>query len=110
MNLDKDKLLKRYSQNVTKWKTTGWVPIPKKIIFDVRLSRAALVVFPVLLSHMFRGSKYCFPQMSTIADETKLSTRSIRRAVKELKDCGYLIVESGKEKGTSNRYYFNIQL
>lgn len=104
MEIDKSKILKRFPLK-EKWKKDGWVPFPKKLLFDPNISKSALVVFMVLHAHLFRGTNYVYPSISTIAKESKQSIRTVHYAIRELKKSGYLKVESGKETGKSNKYF-----
>jgi hypothetical protein len=66
------------------------------------VGRAGLLVFWALTPHVFSGKDYCFPSRKTLSKEMRLSNRTITRAIKELRDSHYLIVES--KAGEVNRY------
>jgi hypothetical protein len=67
--------------------------LPNSLIFDDKIGKAALLVFWSLTMHFFEGREYCFPSRKTISQETRLSPRTITRALKELQDNHYLIIE-----------------
>jgi hypothetical protein len=49
--------------------------------------------------------RYAYPSIETIAAKLKLSTRSVDRAVAELKEAGYFKIHRGsKTRGQANRY------
>lgn len=99
----KDSYLKKVTRNSPiRWQRSGFAMLPNSLLFDARIGRSALLVFWVLTVHLFKGKEYCFPKIDTIAKETRCDRRTVSRAVKELKDAGYLTVES--RPGEVNRY------
>lgn len=98
---------KGYMDRVTRnsplrWRSSGFAMLPNSLIFDERVGRAGLLVFWALTLHLFEGKEYCFPSRQTLAKETRLSNRTITRAIAELRENKYLIVET--KPGEVNRY------
>lgn len=96
-----------YLQKVTRnspvrWRNSGFAMLPNSLIFDDKIGKASLLVFQALTIHLFQGKDYCFPSRKTLSKETRLSARTITRAIKELRDNHYLFVES--KAGEVNRY------
>lgn len=48
----------------------------------------------------------CFPSMETVADDTRLSLRTVKRSVQALRQAGVIAVTTGGGSGISNRYAF----
>jgi DNA-binding transcriptional regulator YhcF (GntR family) len=76
--------------------------LPNSLIFNPNIGRSALLVYWVLTVHLFKGKEYCFPKIATIAKEARCDHRTVTRAIRELKDAGYLKVVS--TPGEVNRY------
>lgn len=105
--MDLKNLKEKYTRNSPiKWKKLGFAMLPTALIEDKRLSRSCLVVFWVLTVHMFRGKKYCFPSIETIAQEAHSSRPTVIKAIKELEKYGYLEIE--KKDGNVNKYYLKV--
>jgi len=95
--------LKKASRNSPiRWQRFGFAMLPNSLVFDERIGRSALLVYWALTVHLFKGKDYCFPKIETIAEETRCDRGTVSRAIKELKDAKYLIVES--RPGEVNRY------
>lgn len=88
-----------------KWKKLGFAMLPTSLLGDSRLSRSCLLVFWVLTVHLFRGKKYCWPSIKTIAGEAHMSSPTVIKAVKQLKQFGYLEVEGSMQSGKANHYF-----
>lgn len=88
-----------------KWKM-GFAMIPTQVLMDEQLSRSCLIVFWVLTVHIFRGKKYCFPSIPTIAKEAHSSRPTVIKAIKELEQNGYLDVE--RTSGEVSKYYLKV--
>ena len=101
-NFEKGYLQKVTRNSPVRWRNSGFAMLPNSLIFDERVGRSGLLVFWALTIHLFSGKDYCFPSRQTLAKETRLSPRSIPRAIKELTVAKYLIVES--KPGEVNRY------
>lgn len=106
MEIDKDKLMKRFSENsLTKWKDRGFSMIPHKVLLDKRLSKPAKLVYCNLVMHTFIGKEVCNPSQKTIALETHCSKNTVIKATEELEKVGYVRVErSSKNSRKVNRY------
>ena len=103
---NKNGLLKKYIRNSpVKWKM-GVAMIPTQVLMDERLSRSCLIVFWVLTVHIFRGKKFCFPSLPTIAKEAHSSRPTVIKAIKELEQYGYLEVE--RSSGGVSKYYSKV--
>src|SRR3990167_6980923 len=89
-NGTKTDYLKRFSH---RWKSDGFAMLPTKLLYDERLSRSCLMIYWVLITHLFRGKAYCFQSTQTIAKESRYSRPTVIKAIKELKLCGYLEID-----------------
>jgi hypothetical protein len=95
--------LKKVTRNSPiRWQNSGFAMLPNSLIFNANISRSGLLVYWVLTVHLFKGKTYCFPKIETIAKEARCDRRTVTRAIRELKDTGYLKVES--TPGEVNRY------
>lgn len=108
MEINKDKLLKRYMRNSpSKWKLQGFAMLPNRLLFDEKLSRSSLLVFWILTIHLFKGKEYCYPSLPTISKEAHCSKPTAIKAIKELEMLGYLQVDR-TETGRRNKYYLKV--
>ena len=85
----------------------GYVKVPKIVLYDPLLSEKELAVYIVLLSRDWTRSRQCFPSVATISKESGVSVSSVKRALGELIDKGFLAKEKRlKESGAvdSNLY------
>ena len=99
-------ITERYLRNSPiKWKKMGFAMLPTSVVMDIRLSRPCLMVYWILVMHLFKGRKYCFPSLKIIAEESRYSRPSVVKAIKELKKCGYLEVEGDQKSGKVNKYF-----
>ena len=74
------------------------------------LPPSAVTVYRALLQYANRKTWSCFPSVRTLANDTNLSERTIRRQISLLAKEGYILVIPRKRdnKGcTSNMYFFN---
>ena len=109
--MNKQDLLARYRRNLpAKWKQRGFTVLPHALLFNEHISKSTLLVFWVLTAHMFRGKKYAFPSLTTLEEETRSSRHTVIKAIRELKDNGYLEVEGNKNSGKVNKYYLKVRL
>jgi len=109
-NINSKELLKKYGKNSpSKWKREGFVMLPHALLFDPRAGLPALMVFWVLTAHMFRGKEYCFPSITTLEEETRLSRHTVIKGIKSLEEMGYLKIERGGGRKTS-RYYLKVKI
>ena len=77
--------------------------IIRKILSDYNPSTA--VVYIVILSHKNEHDGYSWPKVETIQRETGLGRGTVKRALNDLVEGGYLFISSG-DSMHSNRYYF----
>ncbi len=75
--------------------------IPAAAVFDSRLSRTDLAVLCVLGAYADRKGQ-CWPATTTLAEGIRVSTRQIRRCLRNLESCGYL--RSTHRKGQRSIY------
>lgn len=81
-----------------------------KKICSSNLPSSAVAVYKVLLQYANRKTWSCFPSVNTIARDTKLSDRTVRRQIALLEKEGYIlrIPRRRENKGhTSNIYFLN---
>lgn len=69
-----------------------------------RISQNALTVFLALRSFDHRGEGFVWPGRPLIAEVSRVSLSSVKRALDELKSVQLLTVESGQSSGKPNRY------
>ena len=101
--MNKKEILKKYLRNSpVKWKYEGFVMLPNSLVFNEKIGRAALMVYWILTLHLFRGKEYCFPSLSTLERETRLSRHSVIFGIRQLETNQKLLVE--RKEGEVNRY------
>lgn len=66
-----------------------WAPIPESLIFDVRVSGNAKVLWAALRRYGQEPSN-CHPSVGTLAKRLNVTSRSIRRWCEELEGAGWL--------------------
>ena len=67
-----------------------------------------IVVYMNLLGRVNNKTKYCFPSISRIVKDTKLSERTVNRVLNDLEAYGFILRKKGKS-GTSNKYWFPLE-
>ncbi len=77
--------------------------IEDDVIDDERLSSMALLVYIALRRHM-NANGTCWPRHSRLAKMARCSTRTVQTALLELREYGYITIDSGAKAGTSNTY------
>lgn len=106
MELNKTQLLNRYTANgPDKWKSTGFIKLPTRLLFDERLERADVAIYAVLRARTFHGKEITFPSLKTIAKEARYTKPSVIKALKNLETHGYIKIErQPKDSRKTNRY------
>ncbi len=66
--------------------------IPAAAVFDSRLCRTDLAVLCALGVYADRNGR-CWPATTTLAKDIRVTTRQVRRCLRNLEDCGYLHTE-----------------
>ncbi len=66
--------------------------IPAAAVFDSRLCRTDLAVLCALGAHADRNGR-CWPATTTLANDIRVTTRQVRRCLRNLEDCDYLKTE-----------------
>ena len=82
----------------------GYAVVPNSVIFDGHLSLAARVVYAALASYADWETRTCYPKQTTIAKQTGLDERRVRRAIKELLDGGHILVHDRRSENKPNVY------
>ena len=101
--MNKKQILKTYLRNSpVKWKHEGFAMLPNSIVFNQDISRPGMMVFWILTLHLFKGKEYCFPSLSTLQKETRLSRNTVILGIRQLEAKKKLIVH--RVKGESNKY------
>lgn len=80
-------------------------------ILESDLTAHARLVCLVLLQYRNRKTGLCYPSQLTLSRATALCENTVRRAVSELQEKGYLDIEKKRLSGnkyTSNLYHFGI--
>lgn len=86
--------------------TPGLVDLVRLVTYaqaDPRLlpsSKSVLTV--ILLGHFNIQRQRAWPSLNTLASETRLSRDAVKRSVRQLRLCGYLLVISGKGRTSTN--------
>ena len=81
-----------------------------KKICSSNLPASAVSVYKAILQYANRKTWSCFPSVNTIARDTKLSQRTVRRQIFLLVEKEYLLrIPRRRENNgyTSNMYFFN---
>lgn len=107
-NTKKNSNKKSSSKNKT-LKGISFVKSNNKVRLDILqvLNANAYVVYIQILSYRNTDTGRCFPSHNVIAKEINFSVSAVKRNIKLLEDCGFLIVNSGSfEKHLSNEYFF----
>ena len=79
--------------------------IPKRILSNNHLSSHAKVVYLALVDHLNKDDCCVFPKQNTVAQETGLSVKAVKRAIGELKKIGLIWTRSRYR--TSSLYFFH---
>lgn len=88
--------------------TGGWWR-ERNDIFDAGLSSHALLVRFYLARCSDRQGR-SYPGINTIAEKCRIGRSTVKRALTELQERGFLFVESGRTSGSSNQYILNISV
>lgn len=67
-----------------------WVPVPFALLTDYRLSAQAVRVWAALQSHVRPNGRGVFPGRERLADLCWCSVDTVKRAIKDLEDAGWL--------------------
>lgn len=76
----------------------------RSAIVESKLEPTARLVALTLSLHMNERGGSCFPSVATLASETGLNEKSVRRHVHALADGGWLVLTAGGGRGRSNTY------
>ncbi len=71
----------------------GFTTVYTKVVADQRLSTTDKAVFMALSTFCYNGKDTCFPSYKTLGAMLGISTRTIGRSIKKLKEVGYVKVE-----------------
>ena len=76
----------------------GYTQVPNAILASKRLSDSAKMAYALLLSYAWQDD-FCFPGQVAMAERWGKSERSVRTALKDLEEAGYLkIIRQGLGK------------
>ena len=73
------------------------------------LTTAEFKVYLTLCKYCYGSSKVCYPTEETIAFQTNLSERTIRRAIKSLKDKDFIAVLKNEHKNFNKNNVYIIR-
>ena len=77
-------------------------------IYGEELPHRAITVYMYLKERADKNNQ-CFPAMSTIAEDLKVSRRTVQRAVNDLKKAGYVLSEQRwRPKGGKSSLMYTI--
>lgn len=71
----------------------GFTTVYTKVIADPTLTTTDKAVFMALSTFCYNGKDTCFPSYKTLGAMLGLSTRTIGRSIKKLKEVGYVKVQ-----------------
>lgn len=83
----------------------GYVNIPNSLAVDERLSLYAVRLYLILVRRVGK-KEYCWPTNVQLSNEMHCSQSSIKRAIKELKDTGYIFTHEENKNGKTTRRIF----
>jgi hypothetical protein len=87
---------------------TGWAAVPNWVVRDPDIDRTTKMVYLVLSSHA-GARKVCWPSQTTIAETIGVSTRTVKRALSDLRTMGLLTVKVRRTPhGRRNDYHLHI--
>lgn len=89
--------------NQQKSETDGFVRVPNSLIEHSDLTLHELVVYVVLLKYRNPVTGKCWPGLSVIADEARVSHKTATRTIKSLEDRGVITVTRARGRGEKNR-------
>jgi Helix-turn-helix domain len=102
-----NKYLAPHNCNITQRELTN-----KKLTFIAKAMEdgtltlsSKVVLYRLLMKHYNNKTARCDPNEETLAADLKLSERTVRYAIKQLKVCGWLSVQ--QRFNASNQYHFN---
>jgi hypothetical protein len=97
---------KEQSFKVRDKRNKGWFWVENDFfnVFGKVLGSGSIAVYVCLCRHADNDQK-CFPSQKTIAEETKLSERTVRKIIKELEK--YRIIEITKERDKKGKWINN---
>lgn len=94
---------------------TKEIPYPNNLPFTMatdvsfkilkELGASAMGVYLSILKHRNVKNNQCFPSIATIAEESGLNEKTVKRALTKLCDNQFLIINSGM-RGIASNYYF----
>lgn len=84
----------------------GYTRIPNAVIASKRLSDSAKMAYAILLSYAWNND-HCFPGQVAMGERWGKSDRSVRKALKELEEAGYLNV-TRQGLGRPNLYELHV--
>jgi hypothetical protein len=88
----------------------GYGIVAKDVLRDKKLSIQAKALYAYLCSYAGRDNK-AFPSTEKISSDLNISTRSLYKYLKELKDLKYISVSQEREEdGTFSRNVYNIEM
>ena len=86
---------------------TGFVTITndelRSLLYDVP-SKTSVAIYIILLSHRNSETGLCCPTIDVLARECNCNVKSVRKAIDDLEQAGYLIIQSGSQH-KANHYF-----
>lgn len=80
----------------------GFVRLPYTVIEHAPLNAHELLVYMVLLKYRDHRTGKCWPGITTIADESRLSRRTVMRTISDLENLGAIEVRRTRNVGEKN--------
>ncbi len=82
-----------------------FVTVPNSLVECEYINPKSLVVYCALKKYMNKDTKECYPKIETISKIVGASEKSVRNAIKELENNGFISIQ--RRKGQSSIYKFS---
>ena len=82
-----------------------FVTVPNKLVEEKEINPKSLVIYCAIKRYMNKDNMSCYPSLSTIAEKSGCSVPTVKNAINELVNYGYITVT--ERVGQSNLYTFS---
>ena len=87
----------------------GFTQVPNVILRDKTVSNAAKIAYAILLQYA-RQDDSCFPGQTTMAEFWGVSIRTVRRAITDLEEAGFLtVIQQGLGRPNIYQLYITVK-
>jgi len=91
-----------FAVKAEKW---TWAQIPNELITDTEITHLSMRVWCLLRTYAKSDGSEAYPNQERAADQLNVSSRSVQRAIAELKEAGWLSVDTRPCPGAGARHY-----